>query len=182
VLVVRSRNRAKEGCGLIEAPEDVARVRAVHPRADEELLRALRDDLEGDSVGRTKNCFPADLTMGEMGKPRLYWVKMLGKWDETLSNARNGAAEGRARRRPDAERSACTGGGPCALQRSERGWGRPEDVGRSANTARSFQAGAAVGTMAARKACARRVYFCGRTPCAMTTRTRATATQGSCRR
>src|SRR5579859_276887 len=31
---------------LIEDPEEYARVRRLHPRADEELLRALRDDLE----------------------------------------------------------------------------------------------------------------------------------------
>ena len=31
---------------LIEEPEEYARVRRLHPRADEELLRPLRDDLD----------------------------------------------------------------------------------------------------------------------------------------
>ena len=31
---------------MIEEPGEYARVRRLHPRADEELLRALRDDLE----------------------------------------------------------------------------------------------------------------------------------------
>src|SRR5277367_3663850 len=31
---------------LIEEPEEYARVRRLHPQADESLLRALRDDLE----------------------------------------------------------------------------------------------------------------------------------------
>jgi Protein of unknown function (DUF3037) len=69
---------------LIEDPEEYARVRRLHPQADEELLRALRDDLE--------NRFA---TAGELfrenghtaGNPRGDWLKLLGKWDETLSHA-----------------------------------------------------------------------------------------------
>ncbi|SRR5216683_5071515 len=73
---------------LIEEPEEYARVRRLHPRADEELLRALRDDLEnrfataeylfngnGSGNGKSGSGASAD------------WLKLLGKWDETLSNA-----------------------------------------------------------------------------------------------
>jgi len=71
---------------LIEEPEEYARVRRLHPRADEELLRALRDDLEGRFASATQ-LFPADVNAGGNGQARLDWVKLLGKWDETLSNA-----------------------------------------------------------------------------------------------
>src|SRR5258708_4764842 len=62
---------------LIEDQDEYNRVRRLHPNADEALLRALRDDLEdrfqsassSDSNGSTK------------------WQQLLGKWDETLSNA-----------------------------------------------------------------------------------------------
>ncbi|HWN74591.1 MAG TPA: DUF3037 domain-containing protein [Candidatus Udaeobacter sp.] len=73
---------------LIEEPEEYARVRRLHPRADEELLRALRDDLDnrfstaaqlfqGNGSGDGKNSIQASAD----------WLKLLGKWDETLSNA-----------------------------------------------------------------------------------------------
>ena len=71
---------------LIEEPEEYARVRRLHPRADEELLRTLRDDLEGRFASATQ-LFPADVNAGGNGQARLDWVKLLGKWDETLSNA-----------------------------------------------------------------------------------------------
>jgi hypothetical protein len=60
---------------LMEEQEEFARVRRLHPAADEDLLRRLRDDLEdrlqkaGDVMGG-----------GD-------WQKLLAKWDETLSNA-----------------------------------------------------------------------------------------------
>ena len=71
---------------LIEEPEEYARVRRLHPRADEELLRALRDDLENRFVTAAQ-LFPADVSAGGNGQARLDWMKLLGKWDETLSNA-----------------------------------------------------------------------------------------------
>jgi Protein of unknown function (DUF3037) len=71
---------------LIEEPEEYARVRRLHPRADEELLRALRDDLEGRFASATQ-LFPADVKAGGNGQARLDWMKLLGKWDEMLSNA-----------------------------------------------------------------------------------------------
>ena len=56
---------------LIEDPGEFARVRRLHPAADEALLRALRDDMEKqfDAAGN-----------GD-------WRDLLAKWDETLSNA-----------------------------------------------------------------------------------------------
>src|SRR5437899_12460505 len=63
---------------LIEEQDEYNRVRRLHPQADEALLRALRDDLEDrfrsvsidGSNGGTAN-----------------WQRLLGKWDDTLSNA-----------------------------------------------------------------------------------------------
>ena len=71
---------------LIEEPEEYARVRRLHPRADEELLRALRDDLENRFASATQ-LFPAEFNTGGNGHARLDWMKLLGKWDETLANA-----------------------------------------------------------------------------------------------
>jgi hypothetical protein len=55
---------------LIEEPEEFARVRRLHPEADERLLRALRDDFE------------RQFAAGDGG-----WRQALEKMDETLSNA-----------------------------------------------------------------------------------------------
>jgi hypothetical protein len=71
---------------LIEEPEEYARVRRLHPRADEELLRTLRDNLENRFATATQ-LFPADGHAEGNGHARLDWVKLLEKWDETLSNA-----------------------------------------------------------------------------------------------
>lgn len=71
---------------LIEEPEEYARVRRLHPRADEELLRALRDDLENRFATATQ-LFPAEVKAEGNGHAKLDWMKLLGKWDETLSNA-----------------------------------------------------------------------------------------------
>ena len=56
---------------LIEDAGEFARVRRLHPSADEALLRALRDDIERQ--------FEATANGG--------WQQLLAKWDETLSNA-----------------------------------------------------------------------------------------------
>ena len=75
---------------LIEDPEEYARVRRLHPRADEELLRALRDDLENRFATATQlfngNGGAAADKSGN-GQASADWMKLLGKWDETLSNA-----------------------------------------------------------------------------------------------
>jgi hypothetical protein len=71
---------------LIKEPEQYARVRRLHPQADESLLRALRDDLE-NRFARASELFRenGEAHTGENG--RRDWLKLLGKWDETLSNA-----------------------------------------------------------------------------------------------
>jgi hypothetical protein len=60
---------------LIEDQEEFARVRRLHPAADEGLLRGLRDDLE-DRLRDARHT-------AEGGD----WQKLLIKWDETLANA-----------------------------------------------------------------------------------------------
>ena len=75
---------------LIEEPGEYARVRRLHPQADEELLRALRDDLE-DRFAGAGELFPGDgqetdQTPGA-GNAQASWLRLLGKWDDTLSNA-----------------------------------------------------------------------------------------------
>lgn len=59
---------------MIEGQDEFARVRRLHPAADDDLLRALRDDLE-DRLESAANGGPGD------------WQKLLAKWDDTLSNA-----------------------------------------------------------------------------------------------
>jgi len=61
---------------LMEDEEEYRRVRRIHPQADESLLRALRDDLE--------DRFQSASALASTGRD---WQFLLGKWDETLSNA-----------------------------------------------------------------------------------------------
>jgi len=63
---------------LIEEQEEYNRVRRLHPQADETLLRALRDDLE--------DRFQSAAAKSSNGSSTS-WLQLLGKWDETLSNA-----------------------------------------------------------------------------------------------
>jgi len=66
---------------VIDEPAEYARVRKLHPQADEALLRALRDDLEDRFAG-------ASMLFGNgHEQASADWLKLLGKWDETLSNA-----------------------------------------------------------------------------------------------
>jgi hypothetical protein len=61
---------------LIEEQGEFTRVRRLHPQADENVLRRLRDDLEDrfqSANGKSAN--GAD------------WQALLAKWDDTLSNA-----------------------------------------------------------------------------------------------
>jgi len=71
---------------LIEEQEEYARVRRLHPRADESLLRALRNDLE-DRFATASELFRGNGQAHEGGNGRADWLKLLGKWDDTLSNA-----------------------------------------------------------------------------------------------
>src|SRR5882762_8408817 len=63
---------------LIEEQEEYARVRRLHPQADETVLRALRDDLEDRFQSAAAKCSNGGSAS---------WLQLLGKWDETLSNA-----------------------------------------------------------------------------------------------
>jgi hypothetical protein len=63
---------------LLEDQDEYNRVRRLHPHADETLLRALRDDLE--------DRFQSASSSGSNGGSA-NWQKLLGKWDDTLSNA-----------------------------------------------------------------------------------------------
>jgi Protein of unknown function (DUF3037) len=63
---------------LIEEQEEFNRVRRLHPQADETLLRALRDDLEDRFQ-------PVSADSSNGGSAN--WQEVLGKWDDTLSNA-----------------------------------------------------------------------------------------------
>jgi hypothetical protein len=69
---------------MIEEAAEYARVRRLHPQADEGLLRALRDDLENRFAG-ARELFGANGKGDE--KASVDWLRLLGKWDETLSNA-----------------------------------------------------------------------------------------------
>lgn len=71
---------------LIEEPDEYARVRRLHPRADETLLRALRNDLE-DRFARASELFRGNGHAHEERNRLADWLKLLGKWDDTLSNA-----------------------------------------------------------------------------------------------
>lgn len=71
---------------LVEEPEEYARVRRLHPGADESLLRALRNDLE-DRFARASELFRGNGEAHAAGNGRADWLKLLGKWDDTLSNA-----------------------------------------------------------------------------------------------
>ena len=71
---------------LIEEPEEYARVRRLHPAADESLLRALRNDLE-DRFANASELFRGNGDAHAEGNGRADWLRLLGKWDDTLSNA-----------------------------------------------------------------------------------------------
>jgi hypothetical protein len=70
---------------LIEEPEEYARVRRLHPRADESLLRALRNDLK-DRFATASELYGRNGEAHVGGNGRADWLKLLGKWDDTLSN------------------------------------------------------------------------------------------------
>src|SRR5260370_4389460 len=63
---------------LIEERDEYNRVRRRHPQADETLLRAFRDDLEDRFQSASANGSNGGTTN---------WQQLLGKWDDTLSNA-----------------------------------------------------------------------------------------------
>jgi hypothetical protein len=66
---------------LIEEQDEYNRVRRLHPQADETLLRALRDDLESRFDAADNGNRAGDTAANGA------WLKILAKWDDTLSNA-----------------------------------------------------------------------------------------------
>ena len=71
---------------MIEEAEEYARVRRLHRGADESLLRLLRNDLE-DRFATASALFRGNGEAHAGGNGRADWLKLLGKWDDTLSNA-----------------------------------------------------------------------------------------------
>jgi hypothetical protein len=69
---------------LIEEQEEYARLRRLHPEADESLLRALRDDLE-DRFESARSLKGRSSIGGGPNSSGLQ--DFLRKWDDTLSNA-----------------------------------------------------------------------------------------------
>ncbi len=69
---------------LIEEPEEYARVRRLHPHADESILRRLRDELE-NRLATAGELFRGN-GQGE-GNGRADWLKLLDKWDTILSHS-----------------------------------------------------------------------------------------------
>lgn len=64
----------------IEEENEIRRVMRLHPRADESLLRGIGPDLE-DRLRKAPELFATP-----QGAPELEWLRLLGKWDEQLSN------------------------------------------------------------------------------------------------
>jgi Protein of unknown function (DUF3037) len=71
---------------LIEEEGEYARVRRLHPRVDETLLRALRNDLE-DRFANASELFRGNGQAHQEGNGQADWLKLLEKWDNMLSNA-----------------------------------------------------------------------------------------------
>jgi Protein of unknown function (DUF3037) len=69
---------------LIEEEEEYARLRRLHPQADQSLLRALRDNLEDRFDSFRSSRGPGSSSGGSNGSAL---QELLHKWDDTLSNA-----------------------------------------------------------------------------------------------
>src|SRR5882672_5453263 len=154
---------------LIEEQEEYNRVRRLHPQADENLLRALRDDLEDRFQSASAN----GLHGGNAN-----WQQLLGKWDDTLSNALQLAPQkGVIVADLDAELERLYAD-HVALQRAP---GRPAAAPKYARTARRFSGKPGCGS-ASKSPFARRSLLFPATPCVWTTATAATVRAVSCRR
>jgi hypothetical protein len=77
-VLVFDPNSGERRLRLIEEQDEYNRVRRLHPQADETLLRARRDDLEDRFQSASANG-----SNGGSGN----WQQLLGKLDDTLSNA-----------------------------------------------------------------------------------------------
>jgi len=71
---------------LIEDESEYARVRRLHPAAEEPILRRLRDDLE-DRFATASTLFQGNGHAHAEGNGRADWLKLLDKFDATLSNS-----------------------------------------------------------------------------------------------
>jgi len=71
---------------LIEEPEEYARVRRLHPQADESILQRLRDELD-QRLETAPELFRGNGQSHTEGNGRADWLKLLDKWDTILSNA-----------------------------------------------------------------------------------------------
>lgn len=74
-VIVYNPETGERRLRMMEEQDEFARVRRLHPAADEELLRKVRDDLE-DRLQNARD------VVGSSD-----WQKLLAKWDDTLSNA-----------------------------------------------------------------------------------------------
>ncbi|HEV3374819.1 MAG TPA: DUF3037 domain-containing protein [Candidatus Acidoferrum sp.] len=74
-VLLFDRSTGERRLRLLEDQEEFARVRRLHPGADEGLLRGLRDDLEDRLRDARHTTEDGD------------WQKLLAKWEDTLSNA-----------------------------------------------------------------------------------------------
>ena len=71
---------------MIEEPSEYARVRRLHPQADESILQRLRDELE-TRFEAAPELFRGNGQARAEGNGRADWLKLLDKWDAILSNA-----------------------------------------------------------------------------------------------
>ena len=157
---------------LIEEQDEYNRVRRLHPQADENLLRALRDDLEDRFQAQSANG-----SNGGSGN----WQQLLGKWDDTLSNALQLAPQkGVIAADLDAELERLY---PTTWPRSAppAASERPGAAPRCVPTVRRFSGRPACGS-ASRNPCAPRNSPSPAIPCALITATAATARAVSCKR
>lgn len=85
-ILLFDHNTGERRLRLIEDEGEYTRVRRLHPQADESVLRALRDDLE-DRFQRAGDLFQSNGHASDEPGRRPDWLKLLDKWDDTLSNA-----------------------------------------------------------------------------------------------
>jgi hypothetical protein len=83
VLLFDTRTGARR-FRLIEEIEEFARVRRLHPQADESVLRLLRDHLDERFEHFLSS--PPLTAEGKINE-NPNWLQVLAKWDDTLSNA-----------------------------------------------------------------------------------------------
>lgn len=69
---------------MIEGEDEYARVRRLHPQADEGLLRELRNNLE-DRLAKAHVLFAENGNSHAQNQQA--WMRLVEKWDQTLSNA-----------------------------------------------------------------------------------------------